>query len=138
MLGFTPFTTGPTPEWVLFRTDKTALNKLRDMYAVEWKPGTIPQPTPPPVPPPPEPEPEEYQPMLVVGRYGLNIRADSIITAKRVGYFYRGSWFIPDERRVIGNDIWVRAGCLGWLAQLHNGVTYLVPLGAEQDQSRDE
>jgi len=92
-------------------------------------------PIPPPVPPPPEPE---CQPMLVVGRYGLNIRADSIITAERVGYLRKGSWFIPDERRVIGSDIWVRAGGLGWLAQLHNGVTYLVPFGVEQDQSRDE
>ena len=132
ILGFVTFTTGGGEKWRSFETRQPELNMLREMYLEEW---WQPQPIPVPVPPPPTPE---CQPMLVVGRYGLNIRADSIITAKRVGYLFKGSWFIPDERRVIGSDIWVRAGGLGWLAQLHNGVTYLVPFGVEQDQSRDE
>ena len=90
LLGFTPFTTGPTPEWTSFRTDKTALIKLRDMYAVEWKPGTVPQPTPPPVPPPPEPEPLPAYATVVKGIGYLNLRAEPGILGADVGDLHPG------------------------------------------------
>ena len=88
ILGFTPFTTGPTPEWASFRTDQPVMNWLRDMYAVEWKPG---QPIPiPPAPVPPTPAPLPAYATVVTGIGYLNLRAEPGIMGADVGDLHPG------------------------------------------------
>jgi len=121
------FTSDQGDRWKEYLTNANELKKLATMMSNTWIPNAG-LPTPPPV---------VYQPMEVIGRYGLNIRKEPSINADRVGYLFRGSWFVPTERRVIGNDIWLQTGSLGWSAERYNGIIYLRPYGVEIDLSGD-
>ena len=136
--GFVLFTTGGGSTWKEYETGRDELVAMANMLVEEQWGMQVPMPIPVPPTPVPPVEPSVY-PLLTLARGTyLNVRSGPGIEYRIVGRIGWDTRLHPTDRVYHNSgNVWVQWGSLGWSAQLHRGVTYLVEFG-KADLSGDE